>query len=93
MSLRIDKLHDKEVEHSVCSKTERVWPAESEFCFTLYITTATFISSKTLIKLVRNITILCPFVMHVIKLRVQIDSVTESLSKVFVFVPHFLSLA
>jgi len=74
-------------------KTERVSPAESEFSFTIYITAATFISSKTLIKLARNITVLCPIVMHGKTLRVQIDSVTESLSKVFVFVPDFLSLA
>jgi hypothetical protein len=73
-------------------KTQRVSPAESEFCFALYITTETFISIKTLIKVARNITILCSIVMHGIRLRVQIDSVTESLSKVFVFVPDFLSL-
>jgi hypothetical protein len=74
-------------------KTEQVSPAESEFCSTIYITAATFISNPTLIKSAKHITVLCPIVMHGIALLVQIDSVTVSLRKVFAFVPDFLSLA
>lgn len=87
-----DELSDKKIQRSMCLQ-HNGFPMESEFCFALYIATATFISSKTLIKLSRSFTILCAIVIYRIKLGVQMSKVTESLSKVSVSISDFPSVA
>lgn len=88
----LDELSDKEIQRSVCLQHNGL-PMEPEFCFTLYIATASFISSKTLIKLSRSITTLCAIVMCRIHLGVWMSVATESTSKVSVFVSDFPPVA
>jgi hypothetical protein len=86
-----DELSDKKFERSVCSQHDG-FPMESEFCFALYIATATFISSRTLIKLSSSVTIPRTIVMHGTEVCIQTDKVTKPLGDVSIFVQELLSV-